>query len=148
MPAEIDIIVSSPDSTDVRLVVETKLSVRDFISAETKLRTSMWQLSCPLGLLITPEKMWVYSDRYLSSGPDSIEKLGEYAIKDLLSFDKTESSGQEARRFESYVQRWLQILPQLATDKRITDSALKDVLQKYLVPAVEFGDVRAAAPRY
>jgi hypothetical protein len=148
MPAEIDIIVSSPDSTDVRLVVETKLALRDFNSAESNLRNSMWQLSCPLGLLITPDKMWVYSDSFLSAGPESMEKIGEFGIEDLLSFDKKDNSPQEARRFESYVQRWIEVLPQLATDKKLTDSALKEILQKYLVPAIEFGDVRAAGPRY
>ena len=53
MPAEIDIIVSSPDSTFTLLIVETKLRISDFASAEARLRIMQLLLKAhPDGLVV------------------------------------------------------------------------------------------------
>jgi hypothetical protein len=143
MPEGIDIIVRSSDSTDVKLVVETKLAVRDLAAVEYQLKSSMLHLSCPVGLIVTPEKMWAYADRYLSSDITSILTLGEFGISHLLP----DTSKANERRFENTVQQWLEALPRTATRERVADEKLWDVLTKYILPAVETGDVRAAAPR-
>jgi hypothetical protein len=148
MPAEIDIVVSSPDSTEARLIVETKLVLRDRSAAVNRLRTAMLQMSCPVGLLLTPEKMWVYADTFESARPDSIESVGEFKIGHLLGFTPTESSPNGARLFESRVQKWLEDLPRTATQDRVADKRLWQVLNRYVLPAIETGEVRAAAPRY
>jgi hypothetical protein len=148
MPAEIDIIVSSPDSTEARLIVEAKLVMQDRAAAEAQLKLSMLQLSCPVGLIITPERMWIYSDRYTSSTPGSIQTIGDFAIGHLLRFTPSDRSPREGGRFESAVQHWLENLPQTASPELINDSSLWRALNTYIIPAIETGKVRAAAPRH
>jgi hypothetical protein len=148
VPAEIDIIVSSPDSTEARLIVEAKLVVRDFATAEAQLKNYMLQLSCPVALIVTPERMRIYSDRYTSTTPDSIEAVGDYAIGHLLNFSPGDRSPHEARRFEAAVQHWLENLPQTASPELVNDSGFWRALNTYVIPAIETGKVRAAAPRY
>jgi hypothetical protein len=149
MPAHIDIIVRSPDSTEVKLVVETKLFINDMAAVEEELKSSMVHLSCPVGLIITPEKMWVYADTYSSSDVASIQGVGEFKISHLLSYKHSanERTADQSRDFENIVQHWLESLPQTATREHVADRRLWDELNKYVLPAIESGDVRAAAPR-
>ena len=44
MPAQADIIVSSPDSTEVKLVVEAKLQVPDLQGTEHQFKNFMLQI--------------------------------------------------------------------------------------------------------
>ncbi len=143
MRADIDIVVSSADSTESLLIVETKLSDLDPSIAEAQLKHYMLHLSCPVGLIVTPKRMWVYSDRYTSRNPDSIERIGEFAIGHLLQF----KSGSEAS-FQDAVQHWLENLPQTAWPERVNNSELWRALNIYVLPAIETGKVRAAVPRY
>ncbi|HXY24285.1 MAG TPA: hypothetical protein VEI73_06515 [Candidatus Acidoferrum sp.] len=143
MRADIDIVVSSADSTDSLLIVETKLSDRDPSNPEAQLKQYMLQLSCPVGLIVTPEKMRIYADRYTSRNSDSIERVGEFAIGHLLQF----KSGSEAF-FQDAVQHWLENLPQTASPERVNNSELWRALNIYVLPAIEAGKVRAAVPRY
>lgn len=143
MPADIDIIVSSPDLTESLLIVEAKLADRDPSATEARLKESMLQLSCPVGLIVTPEKMLIYSDRFTSRKPDSIERIGEFAIGHLLRF----KSGS-APAFEDAVQHWLENLPQTTSSERVNNSDLWRALNIYILPAIEAGKVRAAVPRY
>jgi len=148
MPAEIDIIVSSPDSIGAQLIVETKLHLPDLQAAEGRLRNAMLQLSCPVGLIVTPERIRIYEDKFLSKTPESIERVGEFDAGQLLQFKPTDNSQRTGRFFESYVQRWLEDLPRTARSGRVPDKDLLQALNKYVLPAVETGEVRAAAPRY
>ncbi|HEY6465367.1 MAG TPA: hypothetical protein VIY69_05205 [Candidatus Acidoferrales bacterium] len=146
MPANIDIIVRSADSTETKLLVETKLKIADVSRAEEQLKGAMLQLSCPVGVIVTPEQMWVYADEYTSTKPTSIQLVGEFSIADLLRYKA--SSDDDGRRFERFVQHWLETLPQIASRRSVTDKKLWDALSRFVVPAIETGDVRAAAPRY
>jgi hypothetical protein len=92
--------------------------------------------------------MWVYVDKFISTTPDSIEKVGEFAIGDLLRFKLADASPHAARQFESRVQKWLEELPKTSTQDRVADARLWQVLNRYVLPAIESGEVRAAAPRY
>jgi hypothetical protein len=78
MPADVDIIVTSPDSTEIRLIAEAKLSLPDITSAEKDLKLAMLRMASPVGLLVTPEKMWVYVDRYVSQSPESVDRVAEF----------------------------------------------------------------------
>lgn len=146
MPANIDIIVRSADSTETKLLVETKLRFADLARVEEQLKSAMLEVSCPVGIIVTPEKMRVYADEYTSTTPESIGLVGEFAISDLLSY---RSSGNAAEaKFENFVQHWLETLPQTATRARISDARLWEALNRFVLPAIESGEVRAAAPRY
>lgn len=147
MPANIDIIVRSADSTETKLLVETKLRFADLARVEEQLKSAMLEVSCPVGIIVTPEQMWVYADEYTSTGPASIHLVGEFAISNLLRY-KAAGSAAQGRDFESFVQHWLETLPQTATRARISDARLWDTLNRFVLPAIESGEVRAAAPRY
>ena len=143
MPADIDILVSSPDSTESLLIVEAKLSDQVPADAEAQLKQSMLQLSCPVGLIVTPEKMSIYLDRLTSRGPDSIERIGDFSIGHLLQFKS--GSGMA---FQDAVKHWLENLPQTISPERVNNSDFWRALNIYVLPAIETGKVRAAAPRY
>ncbi len=93
MPAKLDIIVSSPDSTEVKLVVEAKLQTPNIQETEHQLKNFMLQLRCPLGLLVSPLRLWVYLDRFTSYSEDSIERLGEFNIEGLFKFEPPAAGG-------------------------------------------------------
>lgn len=148
MATDVDIIVTGPDTTEVRLIAEAKLFLSDIASAEKSLKEAMLRMSSPVGLLVTPERLWVYLDRYLSQTPESVDKVGEFDVSPLLRFKPDKASSDEAHRFETTVQHWLEDLPQSSTQIHREDSRLWNVLSAYVLPAVETGRIRAAAPRY
>lgn len=145
MPAQADIIVSSPDSTEVKLVVEAKLRTSELQSAEHQLKNFMLQMRCPLGLLVSPQRLWVYLDRFTSDSEDSIERLGDFDITGLVKFRSTDASDGAA--FEDAVQAWLENLSASVMGRQPQDPKLLEIINHYILPAVESGVVRAAGPR-
>jgi len=148
MLEEVDIIVTGADATEVRLIVEAKLAVRDITSAEQNLKRAMMQMSSPVGLLVSPERIWVYSDQYVSQTPESVVQVGNFDISHLIHFQPGSVSPDEVYRFESAVQHWLEDLLRIAPEIRRTNDTFWNVLNTYVLPAVEAGQVRAAAPRF
>jgi hypothetical protein len=145
MPAQADIIVSSADSTEVKLVVEAKLQLPNLRQTEHQLKNFMLQLRCPLGLLVSPQRLWVYLDRFTSYSEDSIERLGEFDIAGLIEFHLPATGGGAA--FENTVQSWLEGLSSDTRRGEVKDPKLREVINHYILPAVETGIVRAAGPR-
>jgi hypothetical protein len=131
MSARADIIVSSPDSTEVKLVVEAKLQVPSLRETERQLKNFMLQLRCPLGLLITPKCLWVYLDRFTSYSEDSIESLGEFNVEGLLRFHWPAPGGGAA--FENHVQAWLEDLASDTRRDQVKDPKLREVINHYIV---------------
>jgi hypothetical protein len=148
MPADVDIIVTSPDSTEIRLIAEAKLSLPDITSAEKALKLAMLRMASPVGLLVTPEKMWVYVDRYVSQSPESVDRVAEFDISKFLSFKPSSLSSDEAQQFENVVQNWLEALPGHAQRMPRNGNHFWKIVTTYIVPALESGEIRAAAPRY
>lgn len=141
-----DIIVTSPDFSEITLVAETKLAVEDLQEAEFRLKRYMVQVNCPVGLLLTPGKLRIYSDQYISNSSDSVRLVGEFDIPKILSFHSEDpNSGGSEDLFEQRVQEWLQ---GLATSLEISnyESPLKEALRKYVVPSISGGIVRAGGP--
>ena len=62
-----DIIVTTQEG--VSLVVEAKLTMPNLERTEEQLKQYMVGMQCPVGLLITPERMWLYRDSYTSRSP-------------------------------------------------------------------------------
>jgi len=148
MPAQADIIVTSPDSTEVNLVVEAKLRFPDFAAAERQLKHYMLQIRCPLGILISPERLWIYRDQFTSNSEESIERLGEFATAGLVPFQPASSITDPkaaAAAFEDAVQDWLESLP--SSNTRGLERKLRSAIDHYIVPAIENGIVGAAGPR-
>jgi hypothetical protein len=147
MPAQADIIVSSPDSTEVKLVVEAKLQISDLRESEHQLKSFMLQRRSPLGLLVSPQRLWIYLDRFTSYSEDSIERLGEFDVNGLIKF-QTPATGSEVA-FENAVQAWLEDdLYESVSRGQVQNPKLLEIVSHYLLPAVETGIVRATGPRY
>jgi hypothetical protein len=136
-----DILVTSPDEPRVRLVIEAKVHLPNLDRTEAQLKQYMVRMQCPIGMLITPERMWLYRDSYTTRAPDSIQRIGEYNIKSLWR----EPPPTQGGLFEVFVQHRLEDLANTPVHGLPTD--LRDVLRDYVLPAITAGDMRAAHPR-
>ncbi len=136
-----DILVTSTDEPRIALVIEAKVHLRNLKQTEAELKQYMVQMQCPTGMLITPERMWLYRDSYVTRASDSIERVGEYNVKPLW----LEPPPRQAARFEAFVQRELEGLTGIPRPGLPSD--LRDALREYILPALKAGDVRAAHPR-
>ena len=135
-----DIIITTPDG--IALVVEAKVTVPNLQRTEEDLKRYMVGMSCPIGLLITPERMWLYRDSYTTRSPQSIHRVGEFDPKPLWR----QTPPSQAAPFELFVQQWLEDLNTQPTKELPTE--LREALREYVLPAVTSGEVRAAHPRY
>jgi hypothetical protein len=139
MPFAPDILVTTPDG--FQLVVEAKTSLPDLHRTEAELKQYMVRMQCPIGLLVTPDRLWLYKDSYLARSPQSVERVGEYNARSLWH----QVPPTNPVWFETFVQHWLEDLP--TTLPSALPSDLRDALRQYVVPAVAGGNVRAAHPR-
>jgi hypothetical protein len=142
MPFQPDILVTSADEPrGVTLVIEAKVNLPDLERTEAQLKQYMVHMQCPIGMLITPERMWLYRDSYSTRAPDSIKRVGEYNIKSLWR----EPPPTEGTLFEVFVQHRLEDLAK--TPAQGLPGDLREALREYILPAIATGDVRAAHPR-
>ena len=134
-----DILVTTPDGRV--MVIEAKVTVNDLPRTEEALKQYMVAMQYPFGLLITPEKGWVYRDYYSSLSPASVKQVEE--------FDSTLLWRQQPPRqrleFEAFVQQWIEDLADYPTESLPPE--LKDIVQGYVLPAIAGGEVKAAHPR-
>lgn len=149
MPFEPDVIVTASEGLGVSLVVEVKLALSDRSRAEEQLKQYMVSMRCPVGLLVTPEWLWIYNDSYSAPGLASVECVGEFPLSGLraLQLDAGVASRQQAEfALEQAVQRWLEGLS-TESERQKLSPALREALEEYVVPALNEGQVRAAGPR-
>jgi hypothetical protein len=135
-----DILITTPDGTT--LVVEAKVHLPNLRGTEDGLKRYMVGMQCPVGLLVTPDRMWLYRDSFSARSPESIERVGEFDVKSLWR----QAPPLEGARFETFVQEWLRGLTRQRTDELPYEMA--KALQEYVLPAVANGEIRAAHPRY
>lgn len=135
-----DILITTPDG--ITLVCEVKVALPNLERTEEQLKQYMVQMQCPIGLLITPERMWLYRDFYTTRSPQSVQRVGEFNVKTLWQ----QAPPWQREPFEMFVQQWLEGLTKQPAGEVPED--LRDVLREYILPAVTGGDVRAAHPRY
>jgi hypothetical protein len=136
-----DILVTSPNDPRMALVVEVKIRIVNLDRTEAELKQYMVQMQCPVGLLVTPERLLLYRDAYTARAPQSIQRVGDFNAAPL--WDQPPPAQPE--QFERFVQDWLENLPQ--TTPTSVPSDLRDALREYILPAIATGDVRAAHPR-
>ena len=72
MAFEPDIIITTPGGRI--MVIEAKVAMTDLPHTEEALKRYMVGMQYPFGLLITPEKGWVYRDSYSSFSPPPFGK--------------------------------------------------------------------------
>jgi hypothetical protein len=141
MPFEPDIVVTIPGESGVTLVVDAKTALPDLKETELGLKRYMYLLQCPTGLLVTPDRMWVYQDLYTSRSPESVALVGDFNLKPVWENPPpTQETG-----FETFVQHWLEDLPGQPAEHLPKD--LRNAVREYILPAVVHGEVRAAHPR-
>ncbi|HYL78590.1 MAG TPA: hypothetical protein VEU96_30645 [Bryobacteraceae bacterium] len=134
-----DILINTPDGRV--MVIEAKVTMNDLPRTEEALKRYMVGMQYPFGLLITPEKGWVYRDSYTCFSPASVRQVEE--------FDSTRVWRQKPPRqgleFEAFVQQWIEDLADFPAES--LPPQLKDIVQGYVLPAIAAGEVRAAHPR-
>jgi hypothetical protein len=139
MSFEPDILVTTPEG--VSLVIEAKVKIPDVRRAEDQLKDYMVAMQCPVGALVTPDRMFLYSDSYTGRTPSSVKRVGEFSVKELWH----QPPPKNPVLFENFVQHWLEYLvkqphPELPTEFRLA-------VQEYIEPAIAAGELRAAHPR-
>jgi len=139
MAFEPDIIISTPDGR--LMVIEAKVAMNDLPRTEEALKRYMVAMQYPFGLLITPEKGWVYRDSYSSISPASIQQVEEFDTVPIWR----QSPPREPLEFEAFVQRWIEDLADFPT--QLLPPRFKDIVQGYVIPAIAAGEVKAAHPR-
>jgi len=134
-----DILITTPDGRV--MVIEAKVTMNDLPRTEEALKGYMVAMQYPFGLLITPEKGWVYRDSYSSVSPASVKRVEE--------FDSTRiwrrNPPREGQEFEAFVQQWIEDLADFPAAS--LPPQLRDIVQAYVLPAIASGEVRAAHPR-
>jgi hypothetical protein len=134
-----DILITTPSGRI--MVIEAKVSMNDLPRTEEALKRYMVAMQYPFGLLITPEKGWVYRDLYSGHSPESVKRVGEFDSTPIWR-QKPPRQGLE---FEAFVQQWIEDLADFPAE--LLPPQLKDIVLGYVLPAVAGGEVRAAHPR-
>jgi|SRR5271157_2571220 len=147
-----DIVVTTEDPSRILMIVETKLTLTDLDRLEPALKKYMIGMGSPVGLIVSPEQLVLYRDRYTGRSEESVKRIGIYPMPKTWTrfrpFDaaSTESVQNRGLRFEEAVQSWLEALPAAGVAKDFPPET-KDALLEYVLPAVSEGTVRAAGPR-
>jgi hypothetical protein len=139
MAFEPDILVNTPDGRV--MVIEAKIALNDFPRTEEALKRYMVGMQYPFGLLITPEKGWLYRDSYSSFSPASVKQVEEFDSARIWH----QNPPREELEFEAFVQQWIENLADFPAES--LPPQLKYVVQGYVLPAIAAGEVRAAHPR-
>jgi hypothetical protein len=157
MTFSLDFIISTEDAPGMLLIVEAKLSSRNRSEDEAQLKFYMWQMSCPVGLFITPDEIVVYRDSYTSLSEESVRQISAFpAPKDWAIFkpplqDTGNASAMKADlalRFEEKVRSWLEDLRSSpSNDLPELPRETREALVDYVVPALSQGVVRGGGPR-
>jgi hypothetical protein len=142
MPFNPDIVVTEPGSSRVLLIVEAKTNASSSLS-EPQLKRYMWEMSCPIGLFVSPRIIVLYRNWFTGYSDDSIKKLGEFASPSSWSVFARSKSGTE---FETRVQSWLEKLSKDAGEADMPRETT-EALREFVVPSLMSGEIHAAGPR-
>jgi hypothetical protein len=137
-----DIVVIESGSSHVLLIVEAKTNASSSQS-ETQLKRYMWEMSCPIGLFVSPRSIVLYRNLFTGYSDDSVKKLGEFASPKSWRVFERPKSGAE---FETRVQNWLEKLRKDAKEPDVPEEA-REALSEYVVPSLLNGEIHAAGPR-
>lgn len=148
MAFEPDIVVADPQGI-VSLVVETKLRSSGLDEVESQLARYMFGMRCPMGMLVTPERVRLYSDTYSEPSEHGVERIAEFDTP-LSVTSRIPPSGEkpdEAARFEQAVQSWIESLRVGAGLEELGADARR-ALEDNVLPLLRAGQVRAGHPRW
>jgi len=141
MAFEPDVVIT--DHEGITLVVEAKVTLKNLPRTEQELKQYMVRMRCPIGLLITPEHMWLYRDFYTVDSGQSVQRVGEFDVAKLWH----RRPPAQGVAFEAFVQQWLEDLVTEYPNRELPKE-LNEALGEYILPAVATGDIQAAHARY
>jgi hypothetical protein len=142
-----DIVSLDNEAQQFVLVAEAKTTIPDaeFDSTERQLKWYMASMRCPVGLLVTPQRLRIYRDQYSGSPDDSVILVGDFDVSQVFKkFDPLRRDADPA--FQTLVQEWLEGLGSDAAMNSLPEE-LREAAQLYLLPAITHGALRAGHPR-
>jgi len=135
------IVVTEPGSSHVLLIVEAKAGGSETTS-EPQLRNYIWEMGCPVGLLVSPSKIVLYRNLFTGYSDESVERVGAYPAPLGWSRYADRNCGIE---FESRVQSWLEGLKNDRASE-LTDEAA-GAFEQFVISGLLQGEIHAAGPR-
>jgi hypothetical protein len=143
MPLWPDILVTKPDSPEMQLVVAVKARGIDEDRTEVELKAYMAQLSCPVGMFVTPEQTRFYRNRYTDYGPQAIEMIGECPTAALLG--GLAGTPVSESYLEQRVLQWLERLQAGASQS--WPPSVREAVDSSVLPVVLGGVIQSGGPR-
>jgi hypothetical protein len=146
MAFEPDILITSADGSELLLVAETKWHDKDVPNAESQLKEYMIAMGSPIGLIVTPTRLRIYRDRYLTPPENSIKLIGEFDVRQLFGSHSGQAGRNAAASFENDVQDWLESLSAKPPGDELAPE-FRHAAELNIHPAVSQGIIRAGHPR-
>lgn len=139
-----DFVVMDRRFPDARLVVEVKRQVGDPGWTTAQVAHFMRRLNASLGLVVSPERMWVLRDLYLSDDPGDVRVLGEENLdpSDWPGRDPNQTSAE----FEDTVRRWLQDLATTGSSVWGPSPNRHPILLDWVLPMLRHARVQSSRP--
>ena len=100
---------------ELLLVVEIRANVPEQESDDTELKSYMVGRSCPVGMLVTTEKVSVYRNRYKGYTPQSVDIIGGCPTSELIGALPQRALAEAD--LEARVQNWLESLQTSPNDR-------------------------------
>ena len=142
MPFDPDIVVRQRDSHAILLIAEAKLQ-EDLAGSESQLKKYMWEMSCPVGLLVFPHHLFVFRNQFTGFSDDSVKRFGPFETPEYwhtVEPKKSESA------FENTVQHWLEEI-QFNIGAADVPKATRTALSEHVLPSLINGEIHAARRR-
>src|SRR5581483_598924 len=128
-----DVIVTTDYSpATIALVAEAKSATANIEEAALQLKEYMLLMSCPVGIILTPQVLRIYKYRFRGRTQDPIELVGDFSPRELLETLEPLAGGESA--VESTLVGWLDELAQ-AGQVAISDQRLRSAINEHILPA-------------
>src|SRR4051812_9855967 len=80
-----DVVVTTDYSpATIALVAEAKGLTADLDDVGRQLKHYMLQMSCPVGIIFTPQVLRIYKDRFVNRSEETIDLIGEFPSVELF----------------------------------------------------------------
>ena len=140
-----DVIVTTDYSpATIALVAEAKSATANIEEAALQLKEYMLLMSCPVGIILTPQVLRIYKYRFRGRTQDPIELVGDFSPRELLGKLEPLAGGESA--VESTLVGWLDELAH-AGQVAVSDQRLRSAINEHILPAVSGGRISIVHPR-
>jgi hypothetical protein len=137
------IVITDYSPATVALVGEAKANTVSLDEAAVPLKQYMLRMSCPVGIIFTPQVLRIYKDRFLGRTQDSIELIGDFPSGELFKSHQP-GAGPESG-VESALVEWLDELAHRG-QVQVGDLQLKSAIAEHILPAISGGRVSVVHP--